>query len=230
MKNSIRLIGFFLAGLVLLPGCLKVPAYKCRSLESINDHCTYRGIEKNVIVRAKRLRRFEKNYLFDERISDNGLQVVYISIHNLNNKSYVFSGDDINVRQMCYQDVIKLRQKTSSFVRLAGGACASVYCMTCVKIVFGVGAVAAPLVYVIIPLGALAVTFLTRGIKSIVMNNRIAKDIKEKIIDEPVVIPSGGQYEGLVFIKTSDYTPQFTLALQEKDAVNNTITFNVDLL
>jgi len=245
MKNSMRFFGIFLAGLVFLPGCMHVPAYQCQPLRSLDEHCVYRGVEKNVIVRAKVLSQDEKKYFFNNYARNNDYSVIYLSIHNISGLGYVFSGNGIGIKQISYQEVIESMKKTSSRSRYIGGSmsagvalpatgCATAAligfaitdcgkaALACILIGFGASIIAVPFI-------AFGTAFFAQGIKSTIMNNRIKRDIAEKIIDEPVVVPSGGQYEGLVFVKASDYTPQFTLALQEKDAVNNTITFNVDL-
>jgi len=240
-----RFFGIFLAGLVLLPGCMHVPAYKCQPLQSMNEHCVYRGVEKNVIVRAKVFSQDEKKYFFNNYARNDGQSVIYFSIHNLSRLDYVFSGNGICIKQIPYQEVIESMKKTSSRSRFVGGsmsagvalpatgwACAAFIGSATVKCPI-TAAVAMVIGFamsiVAVPFLVFGTAFLVQGIKSITVNNRIKRDIAEKIMDEPVVIPSGGQYEGLIFVKVSDYTPQFTLVLQEKDAVNNTITFNVDL-
>lgn len=250
MKNSMRFGGLFLAALVLLPGCMHVPTYRRKALKSVSDHCTYRGSEKNVIMRAKQLRNAEKSYLFGNRsalLGDDELQAIYISLHNLSDASYVFSCDNIYVKQMHYHDVSRSMKKTSSMSRLAGGvllvtplpilvavtlACSSVAIVGAqiaiipAMIIGGmVGAVVGiPLVAV-----GFGLAFFAQGIKSIVMNTRIRKDFAEKVLHEPIVISSGGQYEGLIFVKSSDYTPQFAVTMHEKDNAQNSITFDVDL-
>jgi hypothetical protein len=75
----------------------------------------------------------------------------------------------------------------------------------------------------------MALTFFGTSIKSIVMNSRITKDLAEKTLHKSVIINSGEQYEGLVFIKSPNYTPQFAVTMYEKNDVNNTITFGVNL-
>jgi len=249
MKNSIRLIGFFLAGLVFLPGCMHVPAYKCQPLQSLDEHCVYRGVEKNVIVRAKVLSQDENKHFFNNYARNDGQSVIYLSIHNISGLDYVFSGNGIGIKQIPYQEVVESMKKTSSRSRFVGGsmsasvalpatgyACAA-FISSAMVVKTAAAAKAAILAMMLgytmliiaVPFLVFGTAFLVQGKKSITVNNRIKRDIAEKIIDEPVVVPSGGQYEGLVFVKASDYTPQFTLALQEKDSVNNTITFNVDL-
>src|SRR5258708_37613205 len=76
----------------------------------------------------------------------------------------------------------------------------------------------------------MALAFFGTSIKSIVMNSRIKKDLAEKVLHEKVIINSGEQYEGLIFVKSSDYTPQFAVTLHEQDNMKNSIVFDVDLL
>ncbi len=242
MKNNKSFLGLFLAVLVLLPGCMHVPTYQRKSLKSVNDHCTYRGAEKNVIMRAKKLSQAEKNYLFGDRnrLINDELQGIYVSVHNLGNVPYVFSHDHIYVRQIKYGDVIRSMRKTSSIVRLTGSALIA-WPVLPVAIVLSPVAI----VPIMVPIltagmvgflagfsavgGVLSLTFLAYGIKSIVMNRRISKDLKEKTLHEKVTINPGDSYEGLMFVKAVDYNPQFSVTMHEKDNRNNTVTFDVDL-
>jgi hypothetical protein len=237
MKNSMRFLGLFLAALVLLPGCMHVPTYQRKSLNSVSDHCTYRGAEKNVIVRAKLLSRANKKVLFGIRstlIHDNDLQVIYISIHNLSSVHYLLSPTDIDLAMMPYHDVAQL-MKTSSVKGLAGGlVCSGISAATpagymTFGLLFQLPILANGVLAIGVVTAGVALTFFGTSIKSIVMNSRIKKDLAEKVLHKPVIINSGEQYEGLVFIKSSDYTPQFAVTMHEKNDVNNTITFDVDL-
>jgi len=237
MKNNKSFLGLFLAILVLLPGCIHVPTYKRRSLQSVSDKCAYRGAEKNVIMKAKLLSREDKSALFGRHsrlIHDNDIQVMYLSIHNLSNVSYLFSPVDIDLSMMSSHDVAQL-MKTSSVSRLAKGTALGAV---------GAGAIgwgvtgpmlcqSMAIAYVCLPLGAVAATaslvLFGTSIKSIIMNKRIRKDITEKTVHKKVIINSGEQYEGLIFIKSSDYTPQFAVTLHEQDNIKNSIVFDVDL-
>ncbi len=238
MKNNMSSFAIFLVGLVLLPGCMRVPLYKRKPLRCISNDCPYRGVEKNVIVRAKVLSQDEKEYLFDNHLTyENELHAIYVAIHNMSNRSYVFSCDNVSLKQISYHNVIKLIKQTSSFARLAlsgvsGGYVASGFIfgeLSSIYLSQGEGIL--PIVLFPIVVGFIAVSFfsLAQGIKSIVMNSRIKNDIKEKVLQEPVVISSGGQYEVLVFVKYSDYIPQFTITMHEKNVVENNITFDINL-
>lgn len=158
MKNRMRFLGLFLATLVLLPGCMRMPSYKRRSLQSISNNCMYRGSEKSVIIHVKKLSHAEKNYIFDARMHDNDLQVIYFSIHNLSDEAYMFPHDGIHFELVPHKNVMKLLKKTSA-----------------------------------------------------------------------IIISSGEQYEGIVLVKSLDYTPEFTVTMHEKDNVAHTVTFDVDL-
>jgi len=235
MKNSMRFFGLFLVGLVLLPSCMRVPSYRCRSLKSVSNNFMYRDVEKNVVMRAKKLSEAEKSYLFDTRIRDNDLQVIYFSIHNLSDELYIFSHDGICLELVPYKNVMRILKKTNTVSRFVGvgvGATivASPYIAASCLMGQGIpGIVLFPFIaaaMIALPLG---ITFLAQGIKSIVINSRITKDLTEKILDKPVIISSGEQYEGLVFVRSSDYTPQFVVRMHEKNNAVNGITFHVDL-
>lgn len=236
MKNSMRLLGTFFAGLVLLPGCMRVPLYKRKPLRCISNNCSYRTVEKNVIVRAKKLSKAEKYYLFNAYISDNDLQVIYFSIHNLSDVSYILFQDGIDLELVSYKNVMKSLKKTNTVSRFVGaGVGAAVVMspdiiMSCLAGKIFSGIIVVPVVFTAAIIAMpLSIAFLVQGIKSVVMNARIKKDLKEKIMDESIIIPSGGQYEGLIFVKSLDYTPEFTLTLHEKNIIKNSITFDVDV-
>ncbi len=230
---------------------MHVPRYKCRSLQSVSDHCTYRGIEKNVVVHAKCLGQAEKNYLFDSRsaLIEDELEVIYISIHNLGNTPYIFSHNNIYLEQVKYHDISRSMRKTSSISRLACGALVTYPSLPIVAAfsILGVsriemlpimlaccgslitGGILGGLIVIGIAGSILGLTCLAQGIKSIVMNARISKDLREKTLHENIVIKSGDKYEGLIFVKSSDYSSQFSLTLQEKGNIKNSVLFDVDL-
>ena len=240
MKNNKSFFGILLAVLVLLPGCiLHVPSYRRQPLRMIRENFTYSGSENNVMLRAKLLNEVDKEDLFGDRIGaiEGGqFKVVYLSIHNLSDKNYSIMPHSIDLRQISCSRVIGLMKKTSSVGRLTayvfGGiaskelfvlaasasfASANVIALSVVASTVGVG------------LEVISLIGLFRGIKSIVMNSRIAKDIKEKTLHEKIIINSGERYEGLIFVKSSDYTPQFAVTMHENNNMKNSISFNVDL-
>lgn len=251
MKNYKGFLGLFLAAMVFLPGCMNVPTYKLRSLQSVSDHCTYRGVQKNVVMRAKDLSPAEKTYLFNGRseLIDDELHAIYLSIHNLGNTPYTFSYDDIQVRQVKSGDISRSMKKTSSVGRLCGSALFAYPSLPIVTVFAVVGVARVEIVPImiaccgsliaggmiggIVALGiigsGISLAFLAQGIKSIVMNRRMHKDLREKTLHEPVVIKSGEQYEGLIFVKSSDYQSEFTIAMHEKGKAKNTIAFDVNL-
>lgn len=49
------------------------------------------------------------------------------------------------------------------------------------------------------------------------------------MIPKEVIIKSGDHYEGLVFVKSSDYTSQFSVTMHELHDNKNKIVFNVHL-
>lgn len=238
MSNK-SFLGLFLAALVLLPGCIHVPTYQRKSLKSVSDHYTYGSAEKNVIVWAKLLSREDKSALFGSRsrlIHDNDLQVIHLSIHNLSSVHYLSSPTDINLSMMSYREVAKL-MKTSSIGRLTGSTVSGVYSGALgAAAVFTIGdlgvssfACAAAFLAPSVVCASMALVFFGTSIKSIVMNRRMSKDLKEKTLHEKVMINSGDCYEGLIFVKAVDYTPQFTVVMHEKDNEKNTVMFDVDL-
>ncbi len=237
MNCSKSFLGLFLAALVLLPGCMRVPTYTSRSLQSVSNHCAHRDTEKNVIVQTKLLSKEDTITLFGDRsasLSNNDIQTMHLSIHNVSDVKYILSPADVDLTTISHQDVAKTMKTSSasSFGKgvISGAAGAGAIgwgvtgSMLCDSIMIA---------YVCLPLGAMAagLTFVFFGssIKSMVMNRRVSKDLKEKILHKKVTINSGDHYEGLMFVKSSDYTPQFAVTMHEKDNKKNTLTFDVDL-
>jgi hypothetical protein len=243
MKKNNAFFGLFLAALVLLPGCYKIPMYRSKPLKSVSADFTYRGVENKVILQAKRLTRDDVQYLFSSRSEqlDGAVEVVYFSVHNLSSAHYELSSTDIAVPQVSYKDLARMI-KTSSIGGLgrvaagAGGVGASYY-LTIASIFAAKGYMGA--FPVLIPMfgfpvvgiisAGVALIYSGKFIKSMVMNSRISRDLKEKTVHKKVVIGSGQQYDGLIFVQSSDYSSTFTVTILEKDNMNNTLTFAVDL-
>jgi hypothetical protein len=252
MKNSMRLLGLFLAIVVLLPGCMHVSTYQRKALKAVSDQCTYRGAEKNVIVQAKLLSREDKAFLFGPRHenlddkANNSIQVIYFSIHNLSDNFYFFSANDIDLVAIPHQKIAQL-MKTSTigrymasdgFVLLTGASAAgaSLGFLIC-GLAFDNGESVprwwwlAPISFVVTGVASIvsAIKLQRSAKKSEVMNNRIREDLAVKGSQKSLIISSGEQYAGLVFVKSSDYTPQFAITMHEKGNARNSITFDVDL-
>ena len=242
MKINDKKSGFLLAGLLLLPGCMSVPTYQRRSLNVFKNGCTYKYTEEGITVCVKQLDGPEKSYLLNGRLKADcdDIELLYFSIHNLNSRKYSIVPEEIGLRQITSQEVAKALKKTNSVARLSGAAVTA-------------GAAAAPFIalamvtppppgdsiillpYVfaswiisplLIPVGLI---FLAYGIKSIVMNSRISHDLTNKIMHKKTIIKSGGMYEGIICVKSSDYKEQFAMVMHEKRRPHNTIVFNIDL-
>jgi hypothetical protein len=73
------------------------------------------------------------------------------------------------------------------------------------------------------------VPYLGKAIKSAVMNGRLKRDLRKKIIDKEVVIKAGHSYEGLLCVASSEYSPQFNLILQSMDSARQPLIFPIEL-
>jgi len=214
VKNNKKFLGLFLAALVLLPGCMRVSSYTRRPLQLFKNYFAYTQTEQGITVRAKQFSCAEKYYFFDGRTALlDDIEIIYLSVHNLSGKRYIISPNGICIPQMLFHDVNVLIKKTNTITFPVGTP----------------GVVLLPFLgaaVVAIPLGCI---FLAQGIKSAVMNHRISKDLKEKTLHKKVIIKSGGQYEWLIFVKSSDYRPNFTVTMHEIGNAKNDITFDVNL-
>lgn len=242
-KKNKSLFGIFFA-CAFLPGCMKVPVYHQQPLQLVGNYFSYYGDNDNVIVRAKLLNAAERHAMFGRHMQElhdehnKSLQMIYVSIHNLSDLDYTLCSDDIQLKHIPYGKLNKLMKKTNSIGRLAvagvgGGLYAEGYVMwqaLCQPGVGDEGFFILPIMCVCVIGGTIALVIGgAQGIKSMIMNRRISKDLREKTLSEKVVINSGDHYEGLIFVRSADYTSQFTVTLHEKDNKKNILTFDVDL-
>lgn len=250
MELNKQTISFLsLTALVFLPGCLRVPSYKPRTLQFMHSKRMHRQVKENVILQVKELSEDERAYLFGERIGkleNKEYTMLYFSIHNLSRTYYTILSDFIDVNLIPYSKVIQ-QLKTSTFGRMAisgagvaGATIAGVYSSEAILLSLTIAPFLMPFCLFFAPVSAitgavvglgcaaLAGTFGGKTIKSSVINNRIKKDLKKKLVHENSSILAGGFYEGLIFVKTSDYKSNFTIRLHEKNTASG-IQFNVSL-
>jgi hypothetical protein len=239
MKSNKSFLGLFLAVLAFLPSCImRVPSYRRQPLSGMGEDFTYNENKENLNMHVKQLSVADKHYLFDNRsklVCRDAMQVIYFSFHNLSKSDYIISPDTINLKQVPYSTIDKSMKKTSSVGRfvitgLSGAALAT----TPFTDVVGLSVCGGPLLFTIgaslaASFGILALIGGVQTIKSFVINGRISKDIKVKTLHEKVIIKSGKQYDGLIFVKLSDYSPQFAVTMYEKDNAKKSVTFDVDL-
>jgi hypothetical protein len=239
MNCNKSFFGFFLAALVFLPGCIKVPTYQRKPFQSESDHCVYRDTKKDVIVQTKLLSKEDENVFFGDRsawIHNNDIQVIHLSVDNVSNVKYLLSPADIDLLVMSCRDIEKL-MKTNSVGKLAGSTVSGLlswsFGSTAIFVIGDMGIasgfVAAALLVPGVVCANVALILFGKSIKSMVMNRRISKDLKEKMLHKKVTINSGDHYEGLIFVRSADYKPEFTMTLHEKDNKKNILTFDVDL-
>ncbi|HEX4069211.1 MAG TPA: hypothetical protein VHX42_03880, partial [Candidatus Babeliales bacterium] len=199
----------------------------------------YRGTQDNVMTHVKLLSREDKDLLFGDRsrlIHDHDIQVICLSLYNLSNVDYRFFPADIDLAMMSSRDVEKL-MKTNSVGRLTVSAATGISSWALgttamfvigdmgIASVLGAAAFLAPSIIC----GATALVFFGKSIKSMIMNKRMKKDLAEKIVHKKVIIKAGDHYEGLIFVKTADYNPQFNVQLREKNNRKHVISFDVDV-
>lgn len=238
--------GLLLAALMILPGCVPVSRYKAKSLKSIDITTGYQDSQKGVKLSVKRLTREDKKELFGDRskklyLSDEHIEVLYFSLHNLSGIDYSLSATSIDLAIMPSEKIVKL-MKTSTIGRFMG-TIGSLLGLGLVNVASWYGfsrliKSKAPVSALIIPgfwFGGMQVATATAGKyassteNSIHTNHKIEQDLDEKTSHDNVLIASGDAYEWLIFVKYSDYNPQFSLTLREKINRHNTIIFDVDL-
>src|SRR5216684_5886685 len=192
MEYNKSFFGLLLALLVLLPGCMHVPSYQRKPLRRVSADFTYCDVKNDVIVQAKRLDVPEVQCIFGSRgeILKNQYEIIYLSVHNLGNDSYLFSPADIDLTIMSHRDIARL-MKTNSIGGIArvavsaGGAAASYYLtILCVLAGKGGGPEVLPIIAAgsvglgVISIGA-GLVFLGKTVKSMIVNGRVSRDLKE---------------------------------------------------
>jgi len=65
--------------------------------------------------------------------------------------------------------------------------------------------------------------------QSLAANERIADDLEDKTLPVGVAIQPGDKYEGLIFVESRHYTPQFTVIICQENSRAKKFIFEVDL-
>jgi hypothetical protein len=213
-----------------MPGCiLHVPSYRRQPLKIMRDGCLHNDSGRDVTVRVKKLNRDDKRELFGEhigKIKDSKFKVLYLFINNFSDKDYIFTPDCVELKQVSCRDVVKSMKKTNSIGRLSLYAAFSINPLAFMS---SQNPAVIPVAICVVPFFAvMSCIGFAQGVKSVVMNKRVRQDLEEKIAHEKITIHSGGHYEGLIFVKSADYKPQFSVTLHEKDNTKNSIIFDVD--
>lgn len=229
MNNKSTIIGVMLAGLVLLPGCIGIRNYQPRPLRLFNNDTSYNKTNQGISLCVKRLNHQEKTYFFDgHTVPLDGFKAMYISVSNASHIPYTISPEGINIVQIPLRDIKKSVRKTDTFAYFSGALTTGLIVATPIALAFCYVAWAPAFIAAAIAL-PFEVMFLAKGGRSAVMNHRIDKDLREKVLHKKVFIKPGSTYEGLIFVKESDYTSQFTVTFSEKDNRYNNIVFDVNL-
>ena len=246
MKLNGNIFGLVLAGLVLLPGCLHVPRYNRQSMSFIDESCNYHEVKNGVAIRVKHLTENDKEEIFGEsskqlaQSKNSSIELIYLSLHNLTKNTYILPFSGIGIPMIPYKDVVRL-MKTSTVGRIAGiTALGYVGCLSPSLLMCGIWGMAAGAI-VGFPIAAagfgIGIFSLAHLIKyhsvvndSIKMNKRIAYDIEKKTTIEGLILESGDKCEKLIFVKSSDYKPQFSVELLQRYHPQGTLIFDVDLL
>src|SRR5437016_5236861 len=130
MNSKGKIVSIALTGLVLLPGCIRVPSYKPKSLQSISGDFMYRGVEKGVVLQAKRLTKDEVYFLFGDRAKAllESVEVMHISVHNLSTEHYIISPGAMNIIQIPYSDTLRsIQTRSTDHLKKAGKVGGAVY-------------------------------------------------------------------------------------------------------
>ncbi len=234
MKINGKVIGFLLVGLVLLPGCMHVRRYRPQSLKMLRDKTMHIEMKKDLTVRAKRLTEFEKEYLFGEHLGgfeSNAFQVIYLSVNNMSGTQYGLLPDFIDLQYLSYTDVVKQVKKTSTVGRAAIAGLGWGYMIVGAKEIAapGCGILFIPFAPFMAVAGIITMVTGVAAIKSLVMNRRIDKDFKGKMLHGKDVVKAYGHHEGLIFVKAADYRHNFTVTIYETNNTENVLVFDVSL-
>jgi hypothetical protein len=230
VKINGKSFGFLLAGLVLLPGCMKVPTYHAKPLKLYKNDSAYSTTKQGIVLQARCLTQVEKNCFFDRQIIPlDGVKAIYFSMVNLSNKPCNIAPDGINVLQISLNDIKKSAKKGDTVPYLAGSLAGGwvialpVYCILCYFAPPTALLVAAGIA---LPFEGM---FIVQGIRSFIVNSRIDTDLRSKILYKKLIIKPGQKYERVIFVKSSDYRSDFTVTMHENGKSKNAITFDVKL-
>ncbi len=230
----------------MLPGCLHVPEYNRRSMRFIDESCSYHEVKNGVAIRAKCLTENNKKEIFGEsskqlsKAKNGSIEVIYLSLHNLTRNTYLVSSAGVGMPIMPYSDIVQL-MKTSTVGRLAGSVALFYGASITTPALLGAGILAAahgiflgiPVMITGFVIGMTALVKLFKHQSSVKdsmkMNKRIASDLAEKTMFEGVIIEPGDKYEGLIFVKSSEYNSRFSVVIHEKNNKYNKIIFDIDL-
>jgi hypothetical protein len=231
-------IGFLLAGLILLPSCMRVNKYHPQSLKMLRDKVMHGETKESVTIRAKRLNEFEKEYLFNKHIGElegNQFQIVYVFIDNMSEIQYELLPNSIDLEHLSCADVVKQMKKTSTAGRAIASSLATSYAVAAginiSREMMWPGCDILPILFIPVLGTAVSIAAITgaSAIQSWVMNRRINDDLKKKVLSENLIIEPYSHYEGLIFVKSSDYRPSFNVTMYEKDDYNKNIVFEVNM-
>ena len=230
MNNNAKIVGLVVVGLTLLPGCMGVRNYQPRPLREVKSNVLQsKTSQAGITLRIKQLTSQEKSYCFDGHILPlDGIKAIYLSISNVSGKPYSISPDGINVPQISLRDIKKSVRKTDTFAYFSGAVAAGSIIAIPVALAFWYVAWAPAFIAAMVALPFEGM-FLAKGGRSAVMNHRIDKDLREKILHKKIVIKPGDHCERLIFVKSLDYNPNFTVTIQGKNKSINPVVFDVDL-
>jgi len=241
MKINKLFFSLIATSLLFFSACIKVPPYRHLLLKNRILKQPNNPIDQTILLQTKQLTNQEIEYLFGPNGKGLRKNTIIIAVFIDNNTAfdYVFSPQDITIKSLGYNNVTKFTKKRSSFSSRLGKIIFSLYTFSSLysnmlqwrdeeacrqagsAILFTTA-----LTILSIP-GTF--TFITQGITSALRNRKVNKILKEQIIDRPININSGQLYEGLIFIKPSEYQSTFTLTIHQKNQLNEKIIFNVNL-
>lgn len=235
-KINAQIIALSLVALALLPGCLRIPSYRPRSLTFMHSKRMHRQVKNNVILQVKELEEEDKVDLFGEYSAKlQGYSILYFSINNLSSSDYRLSSGYTDLQNLSPSNIIKaMRTNTIGNAAIAGVGIAPIiggtYCSLALLLLPPFAYAAGIIAFFGVAITGVSITsvFTGKSIKSSIINSRISKDLKNKMRHEGKLIPSGSFYEGLIFVKSSDLKSNFNITLQEKNT-NRQTRFNITL-
>jgi hypothetical protein len=243
----LKKVSLLLAGLLLLPGCYRVHRYKSSSLHSIDVARGYRKTRNGFTLCATRLTNFDKKGLFgvySKKLARHGkggpIEVIYLSLHNLTPMTYMLPYQGIDLDILSAREVARLF-KPSTAGRIMG------VMGSYLGVIVGYLGMGAGLVLLLegnhkagfIPLiGGVSATiagavygdrYISSVSESVGANAQISDDLEDKTLSEGIVIQPGDKYEGLLFVQSVDYTPEFNVLVSERSGTKKKMIFEVDL-
>jgi len=244
MKQNKKLIAMTVIAGLLLPGC---GGYQKRSLNIFKQRpANYEQTIDDVTMKISKLTQEECEQVFGRRaqnltLGQSGINPLVLSITNNSATRWELAENNIGL-QLSEPEEVAQRLKLNTALYAGGifGIGVGISILAGVGLTFasfasayGIAAAAHPAIIVaswpLVFIGTIisSIPALGYGLYQSPSNQSIKRIARQST--KNATIESGKAFGGLLFVNKPDYTPEFTITLQEKTDHSNSMTFNVNL-